>query len=291
MRSKVHPTVSVVIPTYNRARLIARSIQSVLNQSYADFEVLVIDDGSIDDTASVVAEFPDPRMNYIRLAKNAGAGAARNIGIRMSKGKFIAFQDSDDEWLPQKLAKHMSVFEESSPGLGVVYSDMQRILFDGSVIYFAAPAVVLGRLVNPVNHFYQAWRLGIQSTVIKRECLDAVGYFNEALPAFEDLELFIRLSRQFEFFQISEPLVRYYETDGLTSNRMATLRARKLLVKLYYKELLAHDATFLIKEYLSIYKNHLKVMIGKCLRFNLSMTTKPVKAGIISPTCSQRDSH
>jgi hypothetical protein len=120
--------------------------------------------------------------------------------------------------------------------------------------------------------------------------LDAVGYFNEALPAFEDLELFIRLSKKFEFFQIPEPLVRYYETDGLTSNRMATLLARKLLVKLYYKELLAHDKTFLIKEYVSIYKNHLKVTIGKCLRFNLSTTTKHIPAGIISSTCSQRDS-
>src|SRR5262245_52205489 len=98
MRSVGHPTVSIVIPTYNRAALIARSIQSVLNQSYADFELLVIDDGSTDETEGVVARFFDLRINYVRLASNAGASAARNVGIRISKGKFIAFQDSDDEW-------------------------------------------------------------------------------------------------------------------------------------------------------------------------------------------------
>src|SRR5687768_11826286 len=115
MRSVGHPTVSIVIPTYDRAALIARSIQSVLNQSYADFELLVIDDGSTDETANVVNAFLDSRMNYVRLPRNAGAAVALNVGIRMSKGKFVSFQGSDDEWLSDNLAKHMSVFERSSP--------------------------------------------------------------------------------------------------------------------------------------------------------------------------------
>ena len=130
MRSQVQPMVSVILPTYNRASLIARSLESVLNQSFADFEVLVVDDGSTDETASVVAEFCDPRVNYIRLPNNAGAAAARNVGIRISKGRFLAFQDSDDEWFPENLAKHMSVFEQNSHKLGVVYSDMERIRLD-----------------------------------------------------------------------------------------------------------------------------------------------------------------
>jgi len=244
-----------------------------LNQSYSDFEVLVIDDGSTDDTAAVVAGFRDPRINYIRLPNNTGVGAARNVGIRMSKGKYIAFQDSDDEWLSESLAKHMSVFERSSPRPGVVYSDMQRILKDGSVKYHASPAVIPGRLVNPVSRRYQVWMLGIQSTVMKRECLDEAGDFNEALPAFEDLELFIRLSKKFNFARIPEPLVRYYETDGLSKDRHATLAARKLLVKLYYKELLVHDTRFLLKESLRIYRTHLKLIVKKCLRSNLSAKT------------------
>ena len=273
MRSVGHPTVSVVIPTFNRAALIARSIQSVLNQSYADFELLVIDDGSTDDTAGVVAGFYDPRINYVRLPNNTGAAAALNVGIRISKGKFLSFQGSDDEWLSDKLAEHMSVFEQSSRKLGVVYSDMHRILKDGSVRYHASPTVVPGRLVNPTTQFYEVYMLGSQSVVIKRDCLDATGYFNEELPALEDLELFIRLSKRFDFYRIPEPLVRYYETDGLSKNRHATLLARKLLVKLYYKELLVCAPFFLLKECLWIQKSQLKTMMEKRARANLSTPT------------------
>jgi glycosyltransferase involved in cell wall biosynthesis len=266
MASAAHPAVSVVIPTYNRAPLIARSIQSVLNQTYPDFELLVIDDGSTDGTAQVLSGFRDQRINCIRLASNSGAGAARNVGIRMSKGKFIAFQDSDDEWLAEKLAKHMSVFERSSANVGVVYSDMQRIQKDGSVTYHASPAVIPGRLVDPVQQSYQPLMLGIQSTVIKRECLDAAGYFNERFPALEDLELFIRLSKQFDFYRIPEPLVRYHETDGLSKDWRAGWLARKLLIKLYYKELLLHNAAFLIQECLWICRTWVRLVREKRAR-------------------------
>jgi glycosyltransferase involved in cell wall biosynthesis len=275
MSSIAHPTVSVVIPTYNRAALIGRSIQSVLNQSYADFELLVIDDGSTDETASVVAAFFDPRVNYVRLPSNAGAGAALNVGIRMSKGKFVSFQGSDDEWLSDNLAKHMSVFERSSPNLGVVYSDMNRILKDGSVRYHASPTVAPGRLINPITQFYEVYMLGSQSVVIKRECLDATGYFDERLPALEDLELFIRLSKRFDFCRIPEPLVRYYETDGLSKNRHATLLARQLLVRLYYKELLLRAPCFLFKEWLWVHKTKLKFMVEAFVKTDKSRQPKP----------------
>ena len=96
------PTVSVIIPTYNRANLIGRSIQSVLGQTYRDFEVIIIDDNSTDNTGEVVRSFRDPRIIYIKLSSNSGVSAARNQGIQMAKGTYIAFQDSDDEWFPHK---------------------------------------------------------------------------------------------------------------------------------------------------------------------------------------------
>ncbi|MEY2539889.1 MAG: hypothetical protein QOG67_3629 [Verrucomicrobiota bacterium] len=257
-----------MIPTYNREALIARSIQSVLNQSYADLELLVIDDGSTDDTAGVAAGFHDPRLNYVRLPNNSGAAAALNVGIRMSKGKFLSFQGSDDEWLPDKLAKHMAVFEQSSDKLGVVYSDMLRILKDGSVRYHNSPTIVPGRLVNPTTRFYEVYMLGSQAVLIRRECLDATGYFNADLPALEDLELFIRLSKRFDFYRIPEPLVRYYETDGLSKNRHATLNARKLLVKLYYKELLVCAPFFLLTEWLRIHKRLFGTMMERRAKTN-----------------------
>jgi glycosyltransferase involved in cell wall biosynthesis len=248
--SGIAPVVSVVLPTYNRAPLLGRSIRSVLRQSYTDFELIVVDDGSTDETSAVVAGFRDPRVNYLQLSRNTGAGAARNVGIRASKGKFLAFQDSDDEWLPSKLSKQMAAFERGQDGLGVVYSDMQRVMRDGTTTYFAAPSVLPDQLVSSTIWFYQVCNLGVQTTVIRREYLDEVNHFNEDLPALEDMEMFIRLSRRCTFQRLREPLVKYYDTQGLSKDRYAGWVSRKLILKLYYKELLTRNPIFLCKEVL-----------------------------------------
>jgi glycosyltransferase involved in cell wall biosynthesis len=243
------PPVSVVIPTYNRAPLLARSLRSVLGQSYGEFEVIVVDDGSTDGTAGVVAGFDDPRLRYVALARNAGAAAARNVGIRLARGKFLAFQDSDDEWVPSKLSKQMAAFGRGpAAGPGVVYSDMQRVWRDGSTAYLPAPDVLPGRLVGGPERFYQVCDLGVQSAVIRREWLDAAGHFNEELPALEDLEMFIRLSRLCAFERLREPLVRYHDTQGLSKDRYAKWVSRRVILKLYYKELLTRNPAFLIRE-------------------------------------------
>lgn len=258
-RSGINPTVSVILPTYNRAALVGRAIRSVLTQCYTDLELLVVDDGSTDDTSNVVAAFRDQRLRYISLPHNTGAGAARNAGIQMARGKFLAFQDSDDEWLPGKLAKQMSKFERGSRRLGLVYSDMHRIWGDGSTTYFPAPKVTSNRLINHAAWFYQVGNLGVQSTVIKREYLDAAGHFNENLPAFEDLEMFIRLSRLCEFHLLPEPLVKYYDTDGVSKDKYAGWLSRRLILKLYYKEILTHNPAFLVHETLWLYMTQRKL--------------------------------
>ncbi len=246
--SNTGPNVSVVIPTYNRAGLLGRAVRSVLAQSYEDFEVIVVDDGSTDATAGVMANFEDPRVRCVRLARNTGAAAARNAGIRRARGKFLAFQDSDDEWLPSKLAKQMEAFGRGPEGLGVVYTDMERVWGDGTTSYLAAPDVRPDRLVGGPARFYQVCDLGVQSTVIRREWLDAAGHFNEELPALEDLEMFIRLSRLCAFERLREPLVRYHDTDGLSKDRYAKWVSRKVILRLYYRELLARNPAFLFKE-------------------------------------------
>ncbi len=97
------PMVSVIIPTYNRAHVLGRAIRSVLDQTYQDFELIVVDDGSSDHTGEVVATFADPRIHYLRHEKNRGAAAARNTAIKTAQGEYIASLDSHDEWLPEKL--------------------------------------------------------------------------------------------------------------------------------------------------------------------------------------------
>ena len=244
------PRVSVVLPTFNRASLLPRAIESVLGQTFRDFELIVVDDGSTDDTPSVVDRYAEDRVSCIRLERNAGAAAARNVAIRRAAGELVAFQDSDDEWLPENLERHVRTFDEASETsrVDVVYCDMLRVLVDGTTNYHRSPDIVPGRLVNPDTRFYQVWMLGILACVIRRACLDVAGLFDESMQSFVDLELFIRLARTARFAHIHEPLVLYHETDGLTKNRAANRAARRRLLALYGEDLADEDPDFLAGE-------------------------------------------
>ena len=250
---KDSPTVSVIIPTYNRAHLLGRAVQSVLNQSYQDFEIIVVDDGSTDDTEEVIKEFQeqDKRIRYIRHEKNKGGSAARDTGIKAARGEYIAFQDSDDEWFLEKLEKQMKAFENTTPEVGVVYTDMQRINEDGEIEYWHSPTVTHGKIINPKTLDYQVANIGIQSALIKKECLNKVGLFDEKFPRFIDLELFIRLSKYYRYYHIKEPLVNYYATEGISSNTNALIVARKLLLEKYFEDV-EKNKKFLGKQYYSI---------------------------------------
>lgn len=241
------PTVSVILPTYNRARLLARSLSSVLNQTYSDLEILIVDDGSDDDTEAIVKGSGDARIRYVRLGTRSGASRARNVGIGHARGRYIAFQDSDDKWLPAKLERQMRAFE-LRPDAAVVYSDMYRALADGRVLYHRSPAIVRGRLINPETRYWQAYMLGMQCAVVKRECLERVGLFDQTLPSFEDLDLFLRLAEREDFVHLHEPLVNYHENAGLSTDRRAELGARRRLVRKYLGVLLRTDPLFVIRE-------------------------------------------
>ncbi len=108
----MNETISVVIPSYNRATLIGRAIESVLQQTYSNIEIIVVDDASTDETESVVKRIKNDKLHYIKLKKNGGACKARNVGIRASKGEYIAFLDSDDIWNTDKLEKQMKILQE-----------------------------------------------------------------------------------------------------------------------------------------------------------------------------------
>ena len=118
--------VSVVIPTFNRAWIIGEALQSVFAQTFRDFEVLVVDDGSTDDTVSVIESIKDPRLHYIRKDQNAGCGAAYNSGIRAARGEYISFLDSDDLWKPEKLEYEVRFLDNHSE-VQAVFSDLEKI--------------------------------------------------------------------------------------------------------------------------------------------------------------------
>lgn len=223
------PKVSVILPTYNRAHLLGRAIRSVLDQTYQDFELIVIDDGSTDNTNEVVKSFNEPRIRYIRQELNRGPTVARNIGINAAKGKYIAFQDSDDEWLPEKLKKQMSIFEISPERIGVVYTGFYSIKC-GRKKYIPDKKVKIFE-----GDIYQELLkknfVGTPAAIVRKSCFERVGMFNENLPCLEDWELFIRISKYYNFRFIDEPLLNAFFSPGsISTNREAPLKAHMLIL-------------------------------------------------------------
>lgn len=202
------PRVSVIIPTYNRAEFVQSAVTSVLNQTFVDFEVIVVDNGSTDDTKSVVECLSDERVKYYRLEKNNGVSPARNFGIKNSSAKFVAFLDDDDEWLPEKLAAQVDLIERSPSVVGCVYTGYLTV------------ARATNKIVNQVTpskkgdlsrELCMRNCVGTASTVLlKRECMEKVGMFDESIYFGEEYDLWLRMSQEWHFEYIKEPLVVYY---------------------------------------------------------------------------------
>jgi glycosyltransferase involved in cell wall biosynthesis len=205
------PLVSVVIPVRNRAGLLARAVRSVLAQSHSDLEIVVVDDGSEDDPRATIASFGDSRIRIVTLTDTFGAGRARNEGIRAARGRWIAFLDSDDEWLPRKL--ELQLTRASDPRTTVVYC--LSYCYDG----FTAQ---LNRTRTPLcegdvlDRLLRGWVLPTTSVaMIDRAALLAVGGFTETLPSRQDYDLWLKLAQAGNrFAAVDEPLVIKHESHG-----------------------------------------------------------------------------
>jgi len=195
------PQVSVIIPTYNRGWIIKEAIDSVLAQDYTEFELIVVDDGSTDHTADVL----DSYRNVIKVLsqKNKGVSAARNRGIAEASGKFIAFLDSDDLWLSQKLSAQIEFFTQTPDALicqteevwirnGLIVNPKKRHKKPSGMIFEPSLALCL---VSP------------SAVMIRRSLLEIVGNFDETLPACEDYDLWLRISCRFPVYRIDTPLI------------------------------------------------------------------------------------
>ncbi|MFH1117065.1 MAG: glycosyltransferase [Pseudomonadota bacterium] len=195
------PAASVIIPTYNRAHVLGRAIGSVLAQSYRDFELIVVDDGSTDDTAALPA-CRDERVTLVRQ-DNRGVSAARNTGIRHSRGRLTAFLDSDDEWLPDKLARQVGRPESEQPDF-ICHTD-EIWLRDGKTV----PQKRIHRKQG--GRFFerslQRCLISPSSVMLSRSLLDRIGWFDEDLPAAEDYDLWLRITAFHEVDFVAEPLV------------------------------------------------------------------------------------
>ena len=220
--------ISVILPTFNRSNMIVRSICSVLNQTYKDFELIIVDDGSTDCTQDMVSRIKDSRIRYIRHEKNKGAAAARNTGIKAAQCDLIAFQDSDDEWVPEKLEKQIKAILALPDDFGVMYSAFWRL---GKQKIYIPPKNISMKEGWIYKQLLYGNIIGMPVSLIKKECFDVVGGFSENLRALEDWELFLRISKFFKFKYIDEPLVLSYETEGSVSkNALAHAEAYEYIL-------------------------------------------------------------
>jgi len=247
------PQVSVIIPTYNRAWVIEEAIDSVLAQDYTEFELIVVDDGSTDHTSDVL----DSYRNVIKVfpQKNKGVSAARNRGIAEASGKFIAFLDSDDLWLPQKLTVQIEFFDQTPDALicqteeiwirnGLRVNPKKRHKKPSGMIF--KPSLKLC-LVSP------------SATMIHRGLFDRVGGFDETLPACEDYDLWLRISCRFPIHLIDTPLIikRGGHDDQLSKRTVLDKFRIKAIKKIIRSGLLSDDqrraAVKTLKEKCNIY--------------------------------------
>jgi glycosyltransferase involved in cell wall biosynthesis len=217
------PKVSVIVPTHNRVHLIERAVRSALNQTLSDLEVLVIDDASTDGTGEVIRGIGDPRVKYLRHDTNRGVSAARNTALGIAAGRFIAFLDDDDEWLPEKLRLQLDGLEKAGTGVGLITTGYQmRNAADGTTTDVIPRE--RGRL------FESMLRRGFfshTSTVLaKAECFEKIGLFDVGFRYGEDFDMWLRIAREYEVECVSTSLVRvqrHLDYDAIVSGREAHL--------------------------------------------------------------------
>jgi len=205
--------VSVVIATYNMGHYLPEAVRSVLAQSYLNVDVQIVDDGSTDDTPTIVRQWDaHPRVRLHRQS-NAGQAHAKNQGIALSRGDFIAFLDADDVWLPEKLARQMPLFT-GRPEVGVVYSGYERMDGEGRPLPKGPTRMHRGRVSGAllIENF-----VPFPSAVVRRERLERHGAFDETLGMGIDYDLWLRLSAHCQFDFIAEPTVRYRIWPGQMS--------------------------------------------------------------------------
>jgi glycosyltransferase involved in cell wall biosynthesis/SAM-dependent methyltransferase len=244
--------VSVVIPFRNRALTLGYCLRSVLSQTFIDFEVILVDDGSTDDYSTILAQFNDPRVRVVRHDQSRGAQAARNTGIKNAKGKYVAFQDSDDEWYPDKLESQMKVIRDSTDEAVVVHGAMDRYMHDRDVKESWETPIhdgdcYLDLLKGPGPLF--------PTMLVPIGVLKRVGYLDEAVPSYQEWDTSISLAKVCRFCFITRPLAIYHvhNRERISDNLAREIFGYKYIIEKYRKEIVAaHGLVGLREHYVTL---------------------------------------
>ena len=238
----MNPTVSVIIPVYNNAGTISRTVDSVLAQTIDDIEIIIVDDGSTDDTRAYLKPY-GKRIRYF-YQSNQERSAARNNGLLQARGQYIAFLDADDYWLPFKLEKQIAVFQ-NNPELGLVYSQAYAIKKQDQPLYILGkkginssndPSETFCRLL--VGNFIPS-----PTPLISSQCVRETGFFDEKISIREDNDYWLRIARFYPILGIPEPLACYQLSEGDFLQKLAAKNAQDAYVYVVEKYKDDHPCT------------------------------------------------
>ncbi len=242
--------VSVVIPVYNAEKYIVRAVESVLAQSYKKTEIIIIDDGSSDNSKKALTPYINSKTLSYFYQENKGAAAARNQGIRKAKGVYVALLDQDDEWASSKLDKQIKLLEENL--------EVGLVTCGSVVIEPCGKKQIRFPLVFPErNKMIKALTLknvvgGCSVVVVKKECFDKVGYFDETLKVCDDWDLWFRIAENFLIATVNEPLIKYYVLpDSLSSSGDENLKNEHIFLEKIFSRPILKDKQSLKRKSLS----------------------------------------
>ena len=233
--------ISVITPTYNRARFLPAAVASVLSQTFGDFELIIVDDGSEDNTPDVLKPFfADRRVRYV-YQENQGQSHARNLALKQATGDFIAFLDSDDVWAPDKLEKQLAVFR-ANPEVDIVHGDEATIDEQGSVISLKNMRRYSGRITR---YLLADNSVSITTAMVRRRCFDEMGGFDTSVGVADDYELWLRFSARYRYHYEPGMCASYrVMADQISSDKRRRFAANERIIR----EFLARYADVLSPE-------------------------------------------
>ena len=256
----MNPKVSIIIPTYNTAQFLSEAIDSVLNQTYTDFELIVVDDGSTDNTVEILKRYQQNSYIHCRFETHADRGTAKNVGLEMARGRYIAFLDADDVWLPDKLEKQVAFLDEH-PQIALVHGFIEMMDLSGR--FLPEETSKLRRHYEQTQKRREDYTglsiktmLFTSTSMVRKECCDQVGCFDPQADSREDFDFYLRIAKnQYQIgFLGWNPVARYRYRGAQGHNDPAVLRA---YLHVFQKHIGLLEKEGLLKNYHTAYQHFL----------------------------------
>lgn len=274
--------ISIIITTYNRANLIRTAINTCLNQTYKTIEIILVDDASTDNTQEVVKSISDSRISYFRHSQNKGPAGARNTGLKNARGQYLAFLDSDDEWLPEKLEKQIQVFKNSKTELGLIFTNG----FDEAQKKdFFSPQKMSGIVYDPQKDDFYPLRILISppsSWLLPINTVKEAGYFDESMYNWDDGDYLARIAYKYPLYLLNENLVIWHASNthvNIISQNL--IKGKEIFLKNNFSQL-QKDREYLFRFYRTIGKDASKVDKKKARQYFIkALKLKPLNLELL----------